>query len=317
MDRFEAMSLFVTAVDLGSFSAAARKLSTSLPTVSRKVAELEQHLNARLLVRSTRRLTLTEAGEAYLSACRTILDQVGDAEQSASAEYSTPRGDMVVTAPIAFGRVHLLPIINDFLAVFPEIHVKLILSDQNLHLIDDRIDIALRIGHLPDSSLVATPVGTVYRVICGSPVYFAGAGRPKKPEDLVDHACVCFEGLTSGTTWTFASIHGQRPDRHIDIRPRLTVNTAEAAIDAAIAGVGVTHVLCYQAAHAVDEGSLTLVLRDFEPKPMPVSVVHAGQKMQPIKIRRFIEFCVPRLRDALTGDKDRLRVCTAPHVARI
>src|SRR3954463_11612044 len=138
MDRFEAMSFFVTAVDLGSFSAAARKLGTPLPTVSRKVAELEQHLNARLLVRSTRKLTPTEAGEAYLSACRTILDQVGDAERNASGEYLTPRGDIVVTAPIVFGRLHLLPIINDFLAAFPEIHIKLILSDRNLHLIDDR-----------------------------------------------------------------------------------------------------------------------------------------------------------------------------------
>jgi DNA-binding transcriptional LysR family regulator len=317
MDRFEAMSFFVTAVDLGSFSAAARKLGTPLPTVSRKVAELEQHLNARLLVRSTRKLTPTEAGEAYLSACRTILDQVGDAERNASGEYLTPRGDIVVTAPIVFGRLHLLPIINDFLAAFPEIHIKLILSDRNLHLIDDRIDIALRIGRLPDSSLVATPVGTVCRVFCGSPAYFAGAGRPKKPEDLADHACVSFEALTSGATWTFASHRGQRPDRQVGIRPRLSVNTAEAAIDAAIAGVGVTHVFCYQVARAVEDGSLTLVLRDFQPEAMPVSVVHAGQKMQPIKIRRFIEFCVPRLRNALTGDKDRLMVGMAARAARI
>lgn len=311
MDRFEAMSFFVTAVDLGSFSAAARKLGTPLPTISRKVAELEQHLNAGLLVRSTRKLTLTEAGQSYLSACRTILDQVGDAERNASGEYSTPRGDMVVTAPIVFGRLHLLPVINDFLAAFPEIHIKLILSDLNLHLIDNRIDIALRIGHLPDSSLVATPIGTTCRVYCGSPAYFAGAGKPRKPEDLADHACVSFEALASRATWTFASHRGQRPDRHIDIRPRLSVNTAEAAIDAAIAGVGVTHVLCYQVARAVELGSLTLVLRDFEPEPMPVSVVHAGQKMQPIKILRFIEFCVPRLRGALTVDKDRLTIDTA------
>ncbi|MEM5384020.1 LysR family transcriptional regulator [Paraburkholderia phymatum] len=317
MDRFEAMSFFVTVVDLGTFSAAARKLGTPLPTVSRKIAELEHHLNARLLVRSTRKLTLTETGEAYLSACRTIINQVGDAERNASGEYSTPRGEMVVTAPIVFGRLHLLPVISDFLAAFPEIHIKLILSDLNLHLIDQRIDIALRIGHLPDSSLVATPVGTVCRVICGSPAYFAGAGRPKKPEDLADHACVSFEALASGATWTFASTRGQRPDRQVGIRPCLSVNTAEAAIDAAIAGVGVTHVLSYQAAHAVEQGSLTLVLRDFEPEPMPVSVVRVGQQKQPIKIRRFIEFCVPRLRKALTVDKDRLRIGMEAHAAQI
>lgn len=317
MDRFEAMSFFVTAVDLGSFSAAARKLGIPLPTVSRKIAELEQHLNTRLLVRSTRKLTLTETGEGYLSACRTILDQVGDAERCAAGEYSTPRGDMIVTAPIVFGRLHLLPVINDFLAAFPEIHIKLILSDLNLHLIDDRIDVALRIGRLPVSSFIATPVGMVCSVICGSPAYFAGAGRPKKPEDLADHACVSFEALTSGTTWMFASTRGQRPDRQVSIRPRLSVNTAEAAIDAAIAGVGVTHVLSYQAAHAVEEGSLTLVLREFEPEPMPVNVVHAGQKMQPIKIRRFIEFCVPRLRKALTGDKNQFPIGITPHTTQM
>ena len=316
MDRFEAMSFFVTAVDLGSFSAAARKLGTPLPTVSRKIAELEQHLNARLLVRSTRKLTVTEAGEAYLSACRTILDQVGDAERNASGEYSTPRGDMLVTAPIVFGRRYLLPVINDFLAAFPEIRIKLMLSDLNLQLIDNRIDIALRIGHLPDSSLISTPVGTVCRVLCGSPTYFAGAGRPKKPEDLEDHACVNFEALASGAMWSFASTRGQRPDIQIGVRPRLSVNTAEAAIDAAIAGVGVTHVLSYQAAHAVEEGSLTLVLRDFEPEPMPVTLVHVGQKMQPIKIRRFVEFCVPRLRRALSSDKDRLRIAMEANTAR-
>ncbi|MFM0498267.1 LysR family transcriptional regulator [Paraburkholderia caledonica] len=317
MDRFEAMSFFITVVDRGSFSAAARVLSTPLPTVSRKIAELERHLNARLLVRSTRKLTLTEAGEAYLNACRAILDHVGDAERSASGEYLTPRGDMVVTAPTVFGRLHLLPVINDFLRAFPDIHIKLILSDINLHLIDDPVDIALRIGPLPNSSLVATPVGTVCRVLCGSPTYFAGVGKPKSPEDLADHACVSFKGLASGGTWTFASVSGQRPDRQVAIRPRLSVNTAEAAIDAAIAGVGVTHVLSYQVARAVEQGSLTLVLREFEPEPMPVSVVHAGRKMQPIKILRFIEFCVPRLSKALTSDKDRLLFGMAAHAAQI
>ncbi|OAJ62172.1 hypothetical protein A6V36_21840 [Paraburkholderia ginsengiterrae] len=167
--------------------------------------------------------------------------------------------------------------------------------DTLANLIDNRIDIALHIGHLPDSSLISTPVDTVCRVLCGSPTYLAGAGRPKKPADLEDHVCVNFEALASGATWSFASTRGQRPDIQTGVR-RLSVNTAEAAIDAAIAGVGVTHVLSYQAAHAVEEGSLTRVLRDFEPEPMPVTLVHVGQKMQPLKIRRIIEFCVPRLR---------------------
>ena len=179
MDRLEAMTFFVTAVEVGSFSAASRKLGVPLPTVSRKVADLEEHLNARLLVRSTRKLSLTEAGEAYLVSCRTILDQVNDAERTASGEYTAPRGDIVVTAPIVFGRLHLLPIINDFLASFSQIYVRLVLSDRTLHLVDDRIDVAVRVGHLPDSSLVAASVGSVCRVVCASPAYIAGAGRPK------------------------------------------------------------------------------------------------------------------------------------------
>jgi DNA-binding transcriptional LysR family regulator len=308
MDRLEAMTFFVTAVEAGSFSAAGRQLGVPLPTISRKVADLEDRLNSRLLVRSTRKLTLTEAGEAYLIACRTILEQVGEAERTASGEYTAPRGEIVVTAPIVFGRLHLLPIINDFLAAFSQIHVRLVLSDRTLHLVDDRIDVAVRVGHLPDSTLVAAGVGTVCRVVCGSPSYIAGAGRPKTPADLIDHACVNFEALASGPVWTFAASRGKKQDQPAPIHPRLSVNTAEAAIDAAIAGVGLTHVLSYQVAHAVEQGKLTLVLRDYEPEPIPVSVVRAGEKLQPLKTRTFIEFVVPRLRKALTGDKDRLRI---------
>jgi DNA-binding transcriptional LysR family regulator len=313
MDRLEAMTFFVTAVEVGSFSAASRKLGVPLPTVSRKVGDLEEHLGARLLVRSTRKLSLTEAGEAYLISCRTILDQVSDAERTASGEYTAPRGDIVVTAPIVFGRLHLLPIINDFLASFSQIYVRLVLSDRTLHLVDDRIDVAVRVGHLPDSSLVATKVGTVCRVVCASRAYIAGAGSPKTPADLTEHSCVNFEGLAAGPVWTFAAARGQKPDQPVSVHPRLSVTTAEAAIDAAIAGVGLTHVLSYQVAHAVEQGKLMLVLRDYEPEPIPVSVVRAGEKLQPLKTRTFIDFVVPRLRRALTGDKDRLRTGMAAH----
>ncbi|WP_341318907.1 LysR family transcriptional regulator [Paraburkholderia sp. IMGN_8] len=314
MDRLEAMSIFVAAAETGSFSAASRKLGTPLPTVSRKVAELEVHLNARLLVRSTRRLTLTDAGVAYLAACKLILEQVTDAESAASGEYSTPRGDLVVTAPMVFGRLHLLPIVNDFLATFPEIAVRLVLADRTLHLLDEHIDVALRIGRLPDSSMVATQVGTVCRVVCGSPHFLAGSGRPKTPADLARFACVNFDALPSGAIWTFAA-RGARLEQSVPIRPRLSVNTAEAAIDAAIAGVGLTHVLSYQAARAVEEGKLQLVLREFEPEPIPVSLMHAGQGPLPLKTRSFIDFAVPRLRAALLGDKDRLGAGTAARAA--
>ncbi|MBW8833562.1 MAG: LysR family transcriptional regulator [Burkholderia sp.] len=304
MDRLEAMSILVAAAESGSFSAASRKLRMPLPTVSRKVAELESHLNARLLVRSTRKLTLTDAGVAYLAACKQILEQVSEAESAAADEYSAPRGELVVTAPVVFGRLHMLPVVSDFLAAFAEITVRLVLADRNLHLLDEHIDVALRIGKLPDSSMVATQVGTVGRVVCASPQYLAQAGEPQTPADLARFSCIVSDALPSSYVWEFGG--HQAPQQTVPIRARLSVNTVEAAIDAAIAGVGLTNVLSYQAASAVSEGKLKLVLREFEPEPIPVSVMHAGQGKLPLKTRSFIDFIVPRLRAALAHDKEML-----------
>lgn len=314
MDRLEAMSILVAAAESGSFSAASRKLHMPLPTVSRKVAELEAHLNARLLVRSTRKLTLTDAGVAYLAACKQILEQVSEAENAAAGEYSAPRGELLVTAPVVFGRLHVLPIVSEFLAAFPQITVKLVLADRNLHLLDEHIDVALRIGKLPDSSMIATQVGTVSRVVCASPQYLSRAGEPQSPADLARFSCVVFDALPSGSIWDFASNKG-RPES-VSIHARLAVNTAEAAIDAAIAGVGLTNVLSYQAARAVNEGKLKLVLRDFEPEPVPVSVMHTGQGRIPLKTRSFIDFTVPRLRVALAHDKSMLSANDPPRERR-
>ncbi|MFL9937817.1 LysR family transcriptional regulator [Paraburkholderia graminis] len=304
MDRLEAMSILVAAAESGSFSAASRKLRMPLPTVSRKVAELEAHLNARLLVRSTRKLTLTDAGVAYLAACKQILEQVSEAESAAAGEYSAPRGELVVTAPVVFGRLHMLPVVSDFLAAFAEITVRLVLADRNLHLLDEHIDVALRIGKLPDSSMVATQVGTVGRVVCASPQYLAQAGEPQTPADLARFSCIVSDALPSSYVWEFGG--HQAPQQTVPVRARLSVNTVEAAIDAAIAGVGLTNVLSYQAASAVSEGKLKLVLREFEPEPIPVSVMHAGQGKLPLKTRSFIDFIAPRLRAALAHDKEML-----------
>lgn len=298
MDRLEAMSILVATVETGSLSAASRKLGTPLPTVSRKVSELEAYLNARLLIRSTRKLALTDAGSAYLQACERILEQVGDAERAASGEYVAPRGDLIVTAPVVFGRLHVLPVVNDFLAAFSEINVQLALSDRNVHLIDDHIDAAVRIGPLADMSLIATRVGFVKRVVCGSPAYFARHGAPKSPADLSDLACVTFDVLGSPVSWNFPS-QGSRAELAVPVRSRLSVNTAEAAVDAAIAGVGVTRVLSYQAARAVEQGELQIVLHEFEPEPMPVHLVRATQGPLPLKVRSFLDFTGLRLRKAL------------------
>ncbi len=193
MDRLEAMSLLVSVVESGTLSAAGRKLGMPLPTVSRKISELEAHLKAQLLIRSTRRLVLTDAGAAYVAASKRILEDVSEAEGAASGAHAAPKGDLVVTAPVVFGRLHVLPIIADFLVRWPEINVRLVLADRNLHLIDDQIDLAVRIGALAESTLAATKVGSVRRVVCGSPAYFAVHGTPKRPEDLSAWPAVTFE----------------------------------------------------------------------------------------------------------------------------
>ena len=298
MDRLDAMSILIAVVEAGSLSAASRRIGAPLPTVSRKVSELEAHLNTRLLTRSTRKLTLTDAGVAYVTAAKRILEEVSHAERAAAGEYSAPRGDLVITAPVVLGRLHVLPVIDEFLAKLPDINARLLLSDRNVHLIDDHVDIAVRIGALPDSSMVATRVGYVRRVVCGAPAYFARHGTPKKPSEISRLACVTFDVLGSATAWNFA-VPGAKAEQSVPIRSRLSVNTAEAAIDAAIAGVGVTRVLSYQIAHAIERGELQIVLAGFESEPMPVNLVRAGQGLVPLKVRSFLEFAAPRLRERL------------------
>ncbi len=298
MDRLEAMSLLIAVAEAGSLTAAGRKLGVPLPTVSRKISELEAHLMTRLLTRSTRRLSLTEAGAAYVAAAKRILDEVNEAERAASGEHAAPRGEIVITAPLAFGRLHVLPVIAEFLTRWPEIDVRLVLADRNLHLIDDHVDIAVRIGALADSTLVGTRVGPVRRVVCGSPAYFAAHGAPQRPEDLAALSAVTFDQLSSSEHWSFRDPKSKRETRVV-MRSRLSVNTAEAAIDGAAAGLGVTRVLSYQAAQPVLGGKIQIVLADYEPAPSPVSLIHAGQGLMPLKVRMLLDFAAPRLRARL------------------
>jgi len=297
MDRLEAMSLFVAAVEAGSLSAAARRFGIPLATVSRKVSDLERHLRTRLLNRSTRRLTLTDAGQVYLAACRRILDEVGEAERAAAGEYSTPTGELIVTAPIVFGRLHVLPVATAFLAAYPEVAVRLTLADQISQLAEEHVDLAVRIGELPDSSLVAMRVGSIRRVVCASPAYLTAHGTPRNPAELAAHDCITFENLSAPAAWSFVAGKGELA---VPVHSRLRVNTAEAAIDAAIAGVGLTKVLSYQIDAAVRAGTLVPILQQFEQQPWPVSLVHAGQGLLPVKLRAFLDFAAPRLRERLT-----------------
>lgn len=298
MDRLESMSILVAVVEAGSLTAAARRLGTPLATVSRKLSDLEGHLGTRLVNRSSRRLTLTEAGETYVAACRRILDDVAEAERIASGEYRAPKGELVITAPIVFGRLYVLPVVTAFLRAYPEIDIRLVQADRVINMLEDHVDLAARIGALPDSSLVALRVGSIRRVVCASPAYLAAHGTPMVPADLSSHACITFEGLSTAQGWSFGA---GGADTYVPIRSRLTTNTAEAAIDAAKDGIGLTRILSYQIIPAVAAGELEIVLATFEPPPAPVNLVHGGQRLLPLKLRAFLDFAAPRLKAALAG----------------
>lgn len=296
MDRLEAMQVMLTAVECGSLSKASRKLGKPLATVSRKVSDLEKHLKADLLIRSSKGLELTPAGRTYIAAARALMEQLAEVERAAAGEYTKPKGDLVVTAPIMFGRLHVLPVVINFLAAFPEVSVELMLTDRVTHFLDDQIDVALRIGDLPDSSLIATQLGTVRRVTCASPVYLASHAAPVVPRDLVKHEAFSFEGVSSDTTWRYRSTGKEIV---VPVRSRLGVTNIDAVIQAGLEGAGVIRALSYQVADYVLEDRLRLLLEDYEPTPPPVHLVYYRQNRLPLKLRAFIDFVVPALRNRL------------------
>ena len=297
LDRLEAMSVLLAAVECGSLSKASRELRLPLATVSRKVAELEAHLNATLLIRSPRGLELTPAGRSYVTAAKAILEQVTEAERAASGEYSEPKGDLVVTAPIMFGRLHVLPVVTRFLAAYPDVAVGLVMTDRVTHFLEDQVDVALRIGPLPDSSLIATALGTVRHVICASPDYLAANGTPLTPDDLARHSVISFQSVSSLSTWTFES---DGVEIRSTFRSRLSVNTIDAAIVAGLSGAGLIRAVSYQVVDHVRAGRLKIVLDSFEQAPRPVHLVYDMQNRLPLKLRAFVDFVVPRLRERLT-----------------
>lgn len=293
MDRFDAMRTLLAAVDGGSLSAASRKLRMPLPTVSRKVSELEQHLGTQLVIRTSRKLILTDAGRGFVAAARTVMDLLDDAERAAAGEYRTPRGDLLVTASILFGKLHVMPIAIRFLAAFPEVNLKLVLADHVVDLVENHVDAAIRIGPLPDSALVASHVGDIHWVTCASPDYLAQRGVPATPADLEHHDCIAFEGLEPARTWRFGTGAGKTA---ITIRPRFAVSTADAVVEAAAAGVGICRTTSYQADAALRAGRLVQVLAGFIPEPVPIHLVHAEQAMIPLKLRAFLDFAKPLLK---------------------
>src|SRR6266478_1362706 len=247
------MTTLLAVVEAGSLSAASRKLGVPLPTVSRRVSELEAHLKTQLLNRSSRRITLTDAAETYVQACRRILEEVEEAERDVSGEYRAPKGELAVTATTVFGRIHLTPIAVAFLKAYPDILLQLRLSDRVVNLQEQHFDLGIRIGALPDSGIVARRIGSVRRVVCASPEYLAARGNPETPKDLALHDCVCFTGFAHAESWDFP-VGGSATS--VTIRSRLMIDTADAAVDAVRAGAGIVRLFSYHVAEAVKAGEL-------------------------------------------------------------
>lgn len=296
MDRLDAMATFVAVLDEGGFSAASRRLGMPLATVSRKVAELEEHLGATLLTRTTRHVAATEAGHAFAATARRLIEELGEAERLAAGEYTTPRGLLVVAAPVVLGRAHLLPILAGFLDAYPEVTVDLRLTQSNLNLAEEQLDVMVTIGPPPDSAQRMVTVGQIRPVVVASPDYLARHGAPETPEALRAHQIISFSGPASPIAWDFLD------GRRVALRPRLIVTTAEAAVDAAIAGMGVAHLLCHQVSGAVGEGRLTPLLRAHWGAPLPVQMVFAAGRAIPAKLRAFLDYVAPRLRPRLVFD---------------
>jgi len=291
MDKLRAMASFVRIVDRGSLTAAAADLGVSLPSMVRTLAALEGELGARLLNRTTRRIHLTDEGRQYLERCRAILAQLQDAEAALHSRRAAPRGRLAVTASVLFGQRYVAPLMSDFLKKHPEVTGELLFVDRVVNLIEEGLDAAVRIGHLPDSSLVAMPLGKVRRVVCASPAYLRAHGVPRRPEDLRAHACVRFTGLAPHAEWTFRS----RPPR-VAVRSVLTCNQADAALEACAGGLGLGAFLSYMAAPHVRAGRLRYVLEDFEVEPLPVSFVHPQSRILSPTVRTFANLCADRLR---------------------
>ena len=296
MDQLGAIRVFVAVAEHGSLSAARRRLHMPLTTVSRQLAALEGQLGLRLITRTTRRLTLTEAGRRYLEVCRHVLDQLQAVERRLAGEQEEPQGELALTAPVVFGRLHVLPIVAEFLDAFPRVRARMLLLDRVVDLLEEGIDVAMRVGALSDSSLIATRLGTIGYVTCASPSYLEEHGAPAVPQDLAEHSCISFATLSTTERWTYA---GPKKQQSISLRSRLIVNTAEAAIDAATYGLGIARVFSYQAASGLADGSLRLILEDFEPEAIPVSLVHREDRLPQTNVQSFVAFAVPRMRKQL------------------
>lgn len=292
MDRFHAMRVFVRIAETGGFAEAARQMHMSPPAVTRAVAALEETIGTRLLTRTTRAVKLTEAGARYLEDCRLILAAIEEAEAAAAGSYATPTGTLAVTSSVLFGQNYIMPIMTEFLDLHPQVTGRMLFFDRVVNLVDEGIDVAIRIGHLPDSSHSAIRVGSVRRVICGAPSYLDAKGLPRHPNDLANHRIIAATSAWTSLEWQFES-NGAIA---VNVKPSLFSNSNEAAIGAARSGWGLTRALSYQIGPDLIEGHLQIVLEDFEQPPLPVHIVHPEGRNASAKVRAFVDFARDRLR---------------------
>jgi DNA-binding transcriptional LysR family regulator len=303
MDRIDAMQVFVTALDEGSLAGAGRKLGRSPAAVSRAVAFLEEHVGVQLLHRTTRSSKLSEIGECYAAACRRMLTDLHEAEIMVASQRSVPGGTLALTAPVLIGEEVLRPILDDFLDEMPNVSAKLMLLDRPVNLIDEGVDAAVRVGDLPDSSMIAIRVGQVRRVIVAAPSYLAKRPGIESPSDLAKQQVIAFSetGLNS---WSFPPADGSAAPRTVQFTPRVVVNSARAAAASAAEGRGVTRLFCHQVAEHVRDGRLQVVLKPHEYTPLPVHILLPEGRLSVPKVRAFVDFLVPRLRMKLSGLHD-------------
>lgn len=303
MDRFQEMQVFLAVADEQSFAAAARRLNMSPPSVTRAVAALEERIGTMLLARTTRSVHITEAGQRYVEDCRRILVELEEAEESAAGSHANARGQLTVTAPVLFGELLLTPVIVAYLDQYPAVQVKALLVDRVVNMVDEGIDVAVRIGNLPDSGLHSIKVGEVRQVICASPGYLNNHGHPQHPNELHEARVVVSSSSTLVSEWQFTDTNGP-----INIRPqpRLVVTSNQAAINAATIGWGLTRVLSYQVAQQVAAGELEIVLADYELPPQPIHVVYQGGRKVSAKIRSFVDFCTASLSKGLVINMTKL-----------
>lgn len=293
IDQIHLMQVYVAVGEEGGFAAAARRLDISPAAVTRAIAALEDGLGVPLLLRTTRNVRMTDAGRRYFDDTRAILASIAEASEAVSGVNAEPRGQLSVTAPVLFGRAFIMPCIVDYMRRHPQVEVNAQFVDRVVNLVEEGLDVAVRIGHLPDSSLRAVRAGRIRRVLCAAPAYLEAHGMPAHPADLLQHTVLASSAVSPGVEWRFGL--GEEA-LSVRMKPRLVVSSNDAALDAALAGLGITRLLSYQVAAQVERGELRLLLEEFEEEPWPVHIVHREGRHGSAKIRGFIELAVERLR---------------------